>query len=420
MKHFSPWEYLCIDVANNHHSGLDKQRFEDRIDWVLQNITTLEDEAKGEERWKERPLYIKAVAALRKAQRGEPTGHLVGFDAICSGMQIMSALTGCREGARATGLVDPDRRADAYQQCSDLMSQKLGVKLPDNKKKVKNAVMTSLYGSKKEPQKEFGKDTPELQAFYESMMEICPGPVELLQALLDSWNPYSTYHHWVLPDGFNAVVKVMQPDEHRIEVEELDRASFTYMFYENKGKKKDVKNAANVIHSIDAYVLRSLVRRCNYDPEAFRNAFNWITDTLLMRELNNCEPCFDSGQLSEKVCEYWDLYIDSGIADIVAIPQLTTADIEILPSRYLKALQRTLNKVLCSAPFEVVTIHDDFRCHPNNMDVLRQHYNDILAELSAGTVLDFILTQLYKYPLQWDKSDPDLWKTIQNANYALC
>ena len=68
-------------------------------------------------------MYLKAVAAVRKAQAGTPTGHLVGFDAVCSGMQIMSALTGCHKGAHATGLVDPNHRADAYTDCTNLMSQ---------------------------------------------------------------------------------------------------------------------------------------------------------------------------------------------------------------------------------------------------------------------------------------------------------
>lgn len=417
MKAYSAWEYLCIDVANNHFSGLDKKTFETRIDWVQSHISTLEDEAHGEETWKERPLYIKAVSALRKAQRGEPTGHLVGFDAVCSGMQIMSALTGCRNGARATGLVDQDRRADAYTDCTNLMSQILGKTITGARKKVKAAVMTSLYGSKAEPKKEFGEGTDELNAFYEAMMQLCPGPVKLLDSLLKSWNAYSLTHHWQLPDGYDAVVKVMEPNETRIEVEELDRMSFTYMFFENKGKKRDVKNAANVIHSIDAYVLRSLVRRCNYDRDAFEAASDAITTELLLRNLGDKQR---RGEPSADGLYYQQLWEESQMADVVAVPHLVESDLTALPTLYLKALLININSMLRHQPFEVVTIHDDFKCHPNNLTHLRRHYTDILAEISRSTTLDFILSQLYGTRMQWQQSDPDLWITIKDANYALC
>ena len=33
MKEFTGWEYLLIDVAN--HWGMDKARFEERIEWAL-------------------------------------------------------------------------------------------------------------------------------------------------------------------------------------------------------------------------------------------------------------------------------------------------------------------------------------------------------------------------------------------------
>src|SRR5690606_35274979 len=108
MKTFTAFEYICIDIANQF--GHDKLTFEERITWVLSHIDDLETLADVADA-KTKPLYIKAVQALRKAQRGIPTGHLIGFDGVCSGVQIMSAITGCYEGAKATGLVDPNVRA---------------------------------------------------------------------------------------------------------------------------------------------------------------------------------------------------------------------------------------------------------------------------------------------------------------------
>jgi len=82
MRIYTGFEVICIDIANQF--GLDKKLFEDRIYWVTSIIDRLE--VLGDKpHWKEKPLYIKAVAALRTIQKGEPTGHMCGLDAVCSG-----------------------------------------------------------------------------------------------------------------------------------------------------------------------------------------------------------------------------------------------------------------------------------------------------------------------------------------------
>ena len=62
-------------------------------------------------------------------------------------MQIMSALTGCLNGAKATGLVDDDRRPDAYASVTEAMNKKLGGTLNISCDDAKRSVMTSFYGS---------------------------------------------------------------------------------------------------------------------------------------------------------------------------------------------------------------------------------------------------------------------------------
>ena len=93
MKMYSGWNWLLIDAANNH--GLDKLRFKERIQWAMDNLPNLEQlytdriaaeqNLPADKKWKEAPLYAKAVMAIRKAQQGIPTGHMVGVDATCSG-----------------------------------------------------------------------------------------------------------------------------------------------------------------------------------------------------------------------------------------------------------------------------------------------------------------------------------------------
>lgn len=137
MQFFTPFENLCIDIAN--HFGLDKENFEPRIEWVKNNKDDLEALAAHAET---KPLYEKAVMALRAAQRGEAVGHPVAFDAVCSGMQIMSVITGCLAGATATGLIDPTRRMDAYSVVTDTMNLQPGIMVRVPRSHAKAAVMT--------------------------------------------------------------------------------------------------------------------------------------------------------------------------------------------------------------------------------------------------------------------------------------
>jgi hypothetical protein len=419
MKEFTGYQYLLMDIANNFNLDLDKKTFEDRIAWTESNLSQLEQLAVNKE-WKEKPMYLKAVQALRLTEEGIPTGHLVGLDAVCSGMQIMSATTGCVDGARATGLVDPDRRADAYTECTSLMNADLGTTLSILRSGVKQAVMTCLYGSKKEPKNEFGEDTPELNSFYKSLFKMAPGACKLLEDLLASWQPYAKEHVYFLPDGFESVVKVMAQMEHRIEVDELNGASFSYTYYVNQGAKSGVKNAANVIHSIDGYLLRSLIRRCSYDSTRVREVSSLIQVVLMD---SNADPkgaldWLKSDNPAAHTClQNWE---QSGIADPVILQHMDSDTIKALPSGYLRQLNYILTTMLDYKPFEIVTVHDDFRAHPNNLNQLRKHYRNILADLADSRILEGILGQLHGVTGTYDKLTPNLGDTIRRSNYAIC
>ena len=139
MQTFTAWEYLLIDTAN--HYGLDKEVYNNRIQWTLDNLNQLESLVDSADN---KPLFVKAVQAIRKVQRGEPTGHLVGFDSVCSGMQIMSAITGCKSGAKATGLINTGLRPDAYTEGVKIMSNILGSDVTVERSKIKKAIMTVL------------------------------------------------------------------------------------------------------------------------------------------------------------------------------------------------------------------------------------------------------------------------------------
>lgn len=358
FKFYSPFEYIAIDTANNY--GNDKIEFEDRIKWVYDHISagTLDElplDPKAEK--KTLPLLKKSLMVINRARRGIPSGHTVGMDATCSGMQILSCLTGCRSGAHATGLVDPTKRMDAYKEVTDTMNTlediKVRVKVP--RKDAKDATMKSLYGSQAEPRKIFGEDTDELQAFYRAMMIVCPGAWQALEDLRNAWNPYALFHAWKLPDGFDAKVKVMEKMEKRIEIDELDHATFTHEFYVNEGTRTGISLVANVTHSVDAYVLRCMQRRCNYNEAMVLQAQMILVTAQFDRAAGHKKEALEEGTVFRY---YMDQFNRSTVADIVILPHLTGENVKQMSDWHIAKLLGIIDDMLKHKPFEVLTVHD--------------------------------------------------------------
>ncbi len=410
MNYYTGFEYLCIDAANNF--GLDKLLFEERIQWARDNMDVLETKVQEADT---PALYLKAVQAIRKAQQGIPTGHLVGMDAVCSGVQLMSVLTGCKVGAEATGLVNPNKRADAYSECTQNMQKVLGSAFHVERADAKDALMKSMYGSTAVPKRIFGEDTPELAAFYKAAEMTAPGAWTLLHELLAAWQPYALVHEWQLPDGFEVKVKVMNVKEIRVEVDELDHASFTYAFEQNVGSKEGLSLPANTIHSVDSYVARTMHRRLNYDPQVLAYA-SWLLETeVLKREFAEYREDVEDADLQY----YLDLYEASKMADVVILPYLTPENVGNLSYNHLKHLNHIVGLMEKHEPFELVTVHDDFKCHPNNVNHMRFMYKEILAELAEADLLTWMFRSILKCDGTYKKLSNNLADFIRASNYGL-
>lgn len=266
------------------------------------------------------------------------------------------------------------------------------------------------------PKRIFGDNTPELKAFYAAAETIAPGAWELLQTLVASWRPFALEHSWKLPDGYDAKVRVMEMHKARIEVDELDHASLTYEFEVNEGRKRGVANVANLTHSMDAWVLRSMHRRCNYDREVAENAADLIQFERMRRlagekqQINGCPS---------KTAYYIEQYRRSSLADAVILPWLTVESVAYLDDAHLEGLAKILAGMLQYLPFALVTVHDEFKAHPNNLNWVRWQYREIMAEIAESTVLDDLLTQLFQEPVTWQKPSFNLADKIRHSNYAL-
>ena len=424
-KEYTPFEWICIDIANQN--GLDKKLFEERVQWVKDNMNQLMVLATET---KERPLYVKAVMAMQKAMRGQPTGHLVGLDATCSGMSIMSVLTKCYNGCLATNLIDPNVRNDAYTMVTDAASEKLweGVNQlvnPTNKVSradAKDATMTALYGSQATPREIFGEDTPELDAFYAGLEQVAPLAVELLGDLRSAWQPFALKHSWILPDNFHVVIPVMQKVEGaRVEVDELGHSTFSYDYYVNEGTKKDLKLVANVTHGFDAYLVRSMERRCNYNPFMVRRSLAALIYEQAERDNGDAVEQHKDGEpenLAEVLVVRW---FASRVPDARLFDVLTSQTIKLMDDLHIEQMIRMANEMLKHKPFEIVTVHDEFKCHPNNCNQMCFHYASILADLARGRALEDVLEQITGHTPHYDRAmdGNELAELIMESRYAI-
>lgn len=413
FKYMSGWEYMCIDVANYY--GLDKKLFEERIQWVYNNIKDLESKVQDAETPE---LYHKAVMTLRRVQRGEAVGNITYWDGCCSGIQIMSALTGCEKGAYNTGCIDPEKRMDAYSNTTDAMNGVLKRKGLDSiqvpRSHIKQAVMTSGYGSKAVPKKVFGEGEM-LDYFYEAAHIIAPGAFNLMDELLGSWRPYALEHVLELPDGFIAKMKVMETLETRIEVDELDHATFTMEYKENRGTEKGRANVANTIHCCDAYLLRELERLCNYNPELVAEVLKMLEARLLAHTMGmQAEEA--TGDMVRRI----RLWNENKQSSMVILNDIDWSNYMQLPIDLARDVMRKVNFMLTYKPFPVATVHDAFGSHPNNCNEVRYWYKEMLAEFADSTILQSLMNQLYQTTDGvYTKLSENLGDKIRGSNYAL-
>ena len=107
------------------------------------------------------------------------------------------------------------------------------------------------------------------------------------------------------------------------------------------------------------------------------------------------------------------------MADIVILPYLDWEQCHALSSEHLMELRDIVLTMMHHQPFEVIAVHDEFKCHPNNMNHLRSHYRDILAELADSDLLSDLLSQIKGVEGTYEKLTPDLSKYIQQSNYSL-
>lgn len=396
MQNFTGMEYLYIAVAN--HFGLDKSSWEDRIQWTKENNEELENLVfQGAD---EPAEMLGAVSALRKAEKGLPIGFPIGLDATTSCIQIMACLTNDEKAMQSCNVIGTGRREDAYQIVYDDMCEQLETKGDLKRIQIKEAIMTGVYGSLAKPKEIFGDKTPEYYQFSESMNYIFPRVWKLREMMLNRWNPKVVEYNWILPDNFHVHIPVYRPETLKGTFEGQVRYFNQYVVGPTpKGRSL----GANLIHSVDAFMIREIVRRTNYDPE-------WIQK---IKNMNHAQYYEDEN--TRMILILLDLYKKSGMLSQRILDYIRPYNLDILPEGMLEKLISRLSP----KPFKMLTIHDCFRVHANYANELRKQYIELLAELTESDILDFLCMQINSFKPAFRKVYGLGEKIRKTSEYAL-
>ena len=244
----------AIAIAIAGHAGMDKLTWDERLKW----FDSVEDD---KIEWKEPILGRKADKIFDTCGLGREVNYFMQLDATSSFAQIMSCLSGCVTSAKLCNLVDTGKRENLYATVQEKVNSRLPVnKHVDNIKKI---TMVHYYNSVAKPKEML--DDEQLEVFYDVLSGLLPGCEEVMEVINDAWNPNALEHSWKLPDGHVCVVPVVEPEEIRIEVEELEGRRFTLRYNKNQPSRNFRSLCPNAIHSIDAYINREMVKRCDFE-----------------------------------------------------------------------------------------------------------------------------------------------------------
>lgn len=397
MQQFTGVEYLMIDIANSY--GLDKKNYDIRIQWVKDHMGRLEElNAQAESP----AMYYAGVQALRKVQRGEPVGYPISLDSTSSGAQLMSTMLGDKNGMIHTNVISGSRE-DLYTYIYKKMCDVLGTEGNIARKDVKKAIMVSMYGSSAGPKRIFGEGK-QYQVFQQVMEQELPKCWEYMKACLDLWNPNVDHYDWIMPDNFHCHVDVEDTKAYAVQ---WNNAPIRVYIKEKCKQKTGRSISANSLHSVDALVLRELTRRCMYNPRRVQQ----VKALLLNHNL------FNSGSRKEKskVSTLWEHYERTGFLSARIIDCITLDSLwEVKdPNKVLELINKFADK-----PFEVIAVHDSFRCLPNYGNELRRIYKDLLIELHNSNVLLDCLSQMCGRQVK--DTDRMYFSEEITAEYAIC
>jgi len=265
--------WLKVNICSEY--GLDKLTFDKQVEWVSKNSSALETlESEADNTF----AYRNAVAELRNYEQGKETHYIMPLDCSNQALQLYGVLSGDKQTASLGSLGTGEIRVDAYQMLADYLNKKFNHTI-FTRNVCKKPLMVTLYGSTQGGNQllnnlhmdevmladKLGVTYEEdfIQRAFEEAMEAiapyCMRVMDKIQLLNDK--DIGTYQ-WTLPDGFKVKYDVKTNLDMNLQARSRSGKNFSVTLTSEVYQASEYNRgmAPNVIHSVDGYVLREIVR----------------------------------------------------------------------------------------------------------------------------------------------------------------
>lgn len=158
---------------------------------------------------------------------------------------------------------------------------------------------------------------------------------------------------------------------------------------------------------IDGFIVREMFRRCSYDPKVIQR----VEELLIIGPVG----MGTTGKSAKMVQTLWDHYKTTGFLSTRIFDYLFHDTMGLVDMQVIFDLIDTLP----AKPFQMVSVHDCFRCHPNYGNDLRLQYQHILADLNDSTLLQSLCSQVAGKRVPVKKLGKLTRQTIMDSNYML-
>lgn len=298
--------WLKIDTVNTF--GLDKLTHPQQLEWFAENIEPMfsdEDNLdslyegmieKAESPFEFRQCLENYIMYLD----GRPVNGMMYVDCSNQALQVYALTTGDLKTAQVCNLAGEPERKDGYQMLADSLNKSFTEPLV-TRSLAKKPMMTTLYGKQRAVEaiiNDIAKDlesvdttSPEFldnmnEIFKESMIDIAPNAMKAMDVIQSLNSEDIGTYYWTLPDGFKVEYKVKVETE--FQIDKVSKGGIRFhiedKLTEFKPNKYNAGMAPNVIHSIDGYIIRELIRRADYHfmgiHDAYGQHYNDVDTTI--------------------------------------------------------------------------------------------------------------------------------------------
>lgn len=430
MKTLTAFEYSLKTLSNHAFKGSDKETLEVQVALgkkllpMLPQLSTMEGVKEFSTNHVLEASNIRGIMSLSKDILNNEFGW-VPLDTASSQSLITSAITRDSRCLNEIFHLNTNMPSDIYTTIGEEIRATFNLgDIP--RKVIKKALMAWGYGgsaglcsltqTKPEQLNEVMEDIADELGFQ--------GIYNMRQACLDAWDEDALEHSWELPDGYE-IHQVITQDTFardlltgqyiypakRVEITLNGKQRGIDCRWSKVGKRNKRESGtrsigANLIHSLDAFLMREIVRRCKQDfnikPEQFKEVI---------------ESGFSINVSDAKAADIYNMFKETNVVSLNILNHLHVGD--TLPSDYYEAICRIID-MLPSEGFDIRPIHDEFACLPRHANSMRRQFNHLIAELYQSTMLQYFCKQFELLDIKpMEDVNPEMVERILEADYLL-